>query len=658
MTYNDGDQVRHYLRVRYLGPEPRGFLPLPDKRQRYGQPTGSPVHAYCPVGMDWQAIFADQEIPIALTEGEKKAIVACDAGIATIALGGVHNFRNKGLFLRELEAVAWNGRRVYILFDTEIPPKGDVDLATLRLAIELRRRGADVRIGKFPATEAKVGLDDFLAAGVDLQPILDNAEPPPLFASRASPSETATLIEELEYNIEGITTITHWRDEFFVWMGTHYERRTDTEIEARIRNILEMARTSVQGKDGRSAIRPFNPKDGDIREVKNALKHHALLPADIVTPIFRDAVSDDPAPRDLIPLRNGLLHLPTGKLLEHSARFFNLHVSNVDFDPIAPEPKVWGNALAQQFSNDEDQIAALQEWFGYCLSGDTSQQKILVEIGPTRSGKSLHVKVLSELLGTDSVAAVALTGFGKSFGLQNLIGKSLAVVTDAAESPHEMADDAVSRLKSISGEDPQSIERKYLLNWNGKLDARIWLIANHPLKFHDKSGALAARFIVIQTQKSFIGEEDPHLLEKLQPELPGILNWAIQGLQRLRARGRFVAPDSSLPMLALMTEHMAPVKRFLEECCDLGSDYSIAQSDLYQEWKRYCAETGYERFAGTLTSFVEALLAAYVGVTETRPHAPGKHGRALRRAFQGVRLKATQEAEQRARIAQKVGGVL
>lgn len=660
MTWGKMDEQRPVARIRLLGAEPRGFLPLPKKPNRYRQAPGSPVRAYFPwnAGIPWSSVLNDPSTPIIITEGEIKALAGCLHGWPTIGLGGIFNFRNDGVFLQELERIAWHGRRVYIVFDSDIPPSGDVDLAALRLAVELRRRGADVRRAKLPAADKKVGLDDFLAAGWDLQPILDAAEPVTPIVSREKPSETARLIEELVFQIDQNVTIAHWRDQFYIWSGTHYVPQSDTEIEAGIRAFLEMARTMKRQNEGKPIILPFNPKNSDIREVKDALRHHSLLPNHFEAPGFRCAAPNDPEPRDLVLVQNGQLHIPSSRLLNHTARLFNINVSSVDYDLTAPEPELWLKTLHEQFEDDEAQIATLQEWFGYCLSGDASQQKILVEIGPTRSGKSLHVHVLEQLLGIDSVASIALTGFGKSFGLWNLIGKRLAVVTDATESPHEMTDDAVSHLKGISGGDRQSIERKYLSNWNGKLDARIWLIANHPLKFHDKSGALAARFIVLQTRKSFFGNEDRELIAKLRPELAGILNWALQGLRRLRERGRFIQPDSSRPLLELMLEQMAPVRRFLEERCDLGPDYSVTQSALYQEWKLYCADTGYERYVGTQTTFVGSLVSAYVGITTARPHQPGKEGKALPRIFHGVRLKQdTSSAEQRARIASKLGGL-
>ncbi len=166
VTWNDGGTLRPFERVRYLGKEPRGFLPSPEKPQRYAQPAGSPVCAYFPrsTGIDWPAVLDNPKISLVITEGEKKAVAACEADISTIALGGVDCFQNKGAFLPELEAIAWQGRQVITCYDSDRASNPRVQAAEKRLAQELRRRGAIVLVATIPVAEdgSKLGLDDYI----------------------------------------------------------------------------------------------------------------------------------------------------------------------------------------------------------------------------------------------------------------------------------------------------------------------------------------------------------------------------------------------------------------------------------------------------------------------------------------------------------------
>ena len=100
-------------------------------------------------------------------------------------------------------------------------------------------------------------------------------------------------------------------------------------------------------------------------------------------------------------------------------------------------------------------------------------------------------------------------------------------------------------LKSISGEDAVDIHRKGLPPLTGvKLPTRIVIVSNDPPKFCDPSGAMDRRMMSLRTHRSFLGTEDITLTNKLLGELPGILNWAIQGWERLRSRGCFEAPQT------------------------------------------------------------------------------------------------------------------
>ena len=55
----------------------------------------------------------------------------------------------------------------------------------------------------------------------------------------------------------------------------------------------------------------------------------------------------------------------------------------------------------------------LQEWVGYLLTQDTRQHKILLIVGPPRSGKGTIGRVLRELLGHENVVGPTLSSLGE-----------------------------------------------------------------------------------------------------------------------------------------------------------------------------------------------------------------------------------------------------
>ena len=70
-----------------------------------------------------------------------------------------------------------------------------------------------------------------------------------------------------------------------------------------------------------------------------------------------------------------------------------MHATPFAYDPSAPMPEGWLKFLKEIFPDDPQSIMALQEWFGYLLSGDTTQEKILLIIGPKRSGKGTILRI-------------------------------------------------------------------------------------------------------------------------------------------------------------------------------------------------------------------------------------------------------------------------
>jgi putative DNA primase/helicase len=155
------------------------------------------------------------------------------------------------------------------------------------------------------------------------------------------------------------------------------------------------------------------------------------------------------------------------ELLDLTPLFFNRVAVPFEYEPTAPEPVRWLQFLNQLWPDDPESIAALQEFFGYVLSGRTDLHKILLLIGPTRSGKGTIARVLAALLGKGNVAGPTLASLGTNFGLSPLLGKPLAVVSDArlaGGNVHQV----VERLLSISGEDLLTVDPR-AMEWEAAL---------------------------------------------------------------------------------------------------------------------------------------------------------------------------------------------
>lgn len=192
------------------------------KAIKYEAPKGEPPRAYFPSAI--VKILSDPTKPIVITEGEKKALKSDKCGFATIGLAGVWAWQQKRQrdengdaaggrkLIHDLEQVVWNGRKVYVVFDSDIVDNPLIQQAEWELARTLMSKGATVAVVRLPAGDTgpdgrktKVGLDDFLVQNPAkaLQRLIDNATAPEapvrqLDAAQKRPNVAQQLVELVE----------------------------------------------------------------------------------------------------------------------------------------------------------------------------------------------------------------------------------------------------------------------------------------------------------------------------------------------------------------------------------------------------------------------------------------------------------------------------
>ena len=126
--------------------------------------------------------------------------------------------------------------------------------------------------------------------------------------------------------------------------------------------------------------------------------------------------------------------------------------------------------------------------------------------------------------------------------------------------------------------------------------------------------------MILSLTKSWYGKEDRGLEDELARELPGILNWALDGLQRLNEQGRFTRPRATEVQLHELRALASPVSAFVAERCATGPGYEILVDDLYAAWKHWADANGHARKTKqTLGRDVRAVLQGRLQVVQHGP---------------------------------------
>ena len=469
-------------------------------------------------------------------------------------------------------------------------------------------------------------------------------DPAEMVLDPKNPLLIARLFRITQRTGDGLEAFYNFRERFYAFNDVQYE---ELELQAIHKALYRFCETKYEmHREGQEEVaRPFLPNQNRIVQIVHALMAESHLSAHFAPPCWlgipegmtRDAL---PSPHEIMACQNGLVNLPAyvrgdaAHLLAPTPLYFNLNALDYAFSAEAPLPDAWMNFLCDLWNGDIESVYALQEWFGYCLAADTRQQKMMMLIGPKRSGKGTIARILRALIGVANVCGPTLASLATNFGLWPMIGKTLAIISDARLSSRADQSAITERLLSISGEDALTIDRKNLPPITVTLPTRIMVLTNELPKLSDASGALASRFLILRLTKSFYGHEDKGLTERLMQELPGILIWAIEGWARLRDQGAFTMPSSARAAIAELDDLASPVGAFLRERCDVEAGQSVAVDDLYLTWCEWCQEQGREH-AGTKQSFGRDMSAAVAGLTITQPRIGG----ARFRQYEGIGLR-------------------
>ncbi|UGX89848.1 phage/plasmid primase, P4 family (plasmid) [Bradyrhizobium barranii subsp. barranii] len=360
-----------------------------------------------------------------------------------------------------------------------------------------------------------------------------------------------------------------------------------------------------------------------------------------------DKPIDAPEPTELVLATNGILDARTLALAPHTGRYFATGVPVWEYDPDATCP-LWLGKLDEWLHPSFH--ATLQEFMGYLLTSDTSIEVLLAMMGAKRGGKGTITKVMQALVGKHHHASVTLNDLGSDFGLAGLMDKRAVFIPDAHDAKHPAA--AIERIKSITGNDELSVNRKNQAMLSARIPAKIVLVANKHPKFLDESGALADRELVLVFESSFAKVKDTELGNKLRAEWSGIANWALEGLRRLRANGnRFTIGERGRKAQQELAEAQSPALRFAKDYLVVTGDEAdaVPLAVVYRTYEHWAIhEEGMSgREQRNKTDFKADLIAA-LGERGVRfhpkmarrwrdPRVETKHGKgaAVRRWFTG-----------------------
>ncbi len=294
---------------------------------------------------------------------------------------------------------------------------------------------------------------------------------------------------------------------------------------------------------------------------------------------------------DWFNVRNGLLQLSSGVLHPHTPDFVSLVQSPVVYDPEADCP-TFLECLEAWMRGPEatEKKRVLQQFAGYLLTSSMVHAKALFLVGDGGNGKSTFADTISMVVGEEGTSRIDLEDLYGMFGLKGLIGKRLNIIEEVGGNYYQ-----AHKLKKLISGESLTINMKFKDQFKFTPTAKFLFAVNVMPRVDDSSSATERRMVVVQFNNNF--RDQPNIMLRFQDgmlaqELPGILNWMLEGYRTLIKEGGFGITQEQTQALAEYREENSSVDGFIGECLMFAPDALETTAKLYGEYKDYCSKDG------------------------------------------------------------------
>jgi len=300
-----------------------------------------------------------------------------------------------------------------------------------------------------------------------------------------------------------------------------------------------------------------------------------------------------------IPVQNGILNILSRNLLPftHEKIFFNKLPCT--YVPALKCPAI-DAFLNDVLAKEEDKLI-FYELAGFALMKEYKYEKAAMFVGNGRNGKGKSLELLKRLVGIENCSSIPLSGLmPDSFNISELFGKLLNLAGDIGNKDLE----DTSMFKSLTGRDLVTTKRKFLTGLNFENYAKFIFACNELPAVYDTTRGFWDRWVLLEFPYTFVTKEeliksqdktnlkikDEDIISRLitPEELSGLLNAALDGLDRLRANHNFSTTSGSKEIKELWVRKSNSVVAFVFDKIEGDADDKISKKDFRKRYSEYC----------------------------------------------------------------------
>ena len=376
---------------------------------------------------------------------------------------------------------------------------------------------------------------------------------------------------------------------FFVCINGKWVRSSKLAERVAINYLQNLSTAAAQIKN--DELRNFinrNQTLGSARELLRAAESDPVLK--VAASAFDSAPHFLAVKRRAVPdtiERYAVVHLEKNKRKCAEPNDMVLRVAGAEYDSEAKCPR-WMTFLDEVTEGDSDLAEFLQLVAGYTLYGHTKEQVMFILIGRAGNGKGVFARTIFKLLGDYSVVMQsgllkpgAINGNSPSPALMKLMAKRFWL---CSEVPKGMVLDE-GLVKQITGGDIVSSRQLYSEQIEFLPVGKLWFLVNDmPRVRHDDQG-MWRRIIPIPFNADFTGSNrDNDVEDNLLTELPGILNWALEGACKYAQAGKLNWPAASKKLLSALRRDVDTVGLWITSRCVTSDECKLQAKIAYDDY--------------------------------------------------------------------------
>jgi putative DNA primase/helicase len=394
----------------------------------------------------------------------------------------------------------------------------------------------------------------------------------------------------LERHGSSLHYVPAWKS-WMIWNGSKWEKDEEGRAwlfaEDTLKKLYTTAGETDDGNE-RKALAKFALGCESERKLKYMLALAEKRPG---IPVSTEDLDAD---QMLFNCANGTINLILGTFKANDPDDLCTKQSDVEYNPRAECP-TWESFLDKILGSNLALIGFIQRAIGYAMTGLTKEQSLFILHGNGGNGKSTLIDVLMRLLGEYAINTPASTLLAKKSDAPTYdVARLKGVRFVAASETNEQDKMAESTVKSLTGDKTVTARLLYGNPFSFNPLCKIFLATNNKPIIQGKDFGIWRRVKLIPFNVTIPEEEkDLELYDKLLAELPGILNWAIQGCLAWQQEG-LNPPAEVLQATQKYQNEMDSFSRFLDDECILAPSATCTAKEIYARYCQWCDDNGEE----------------------------------------------------------------